>query len=140
MIEEKRTFKFPDGEGGWILKVQLPDGSWEPCDEEGNLLEPPVENPSQPQAEGSARKKKPAPRSSRKSPSPALRGDREKANTSLHFYASERLSKLITEYLVWTTLKHHRPVTRSEVIAMIVEVYLDKDAEFQEFLKKEKVD
>ncbi len=140
MIEEKRTFKFPDGEGGWILKVQLPDGSWEPCDEEGNLLEPSVKKPEQPQAEGSARKKKPAARRSKKASSVPLRGERERANNSLHFYASDRLSRLITEYLVWCTIKYRRPVTRSEVIARIVEVYIDKDSEFQEFLKKEKED
>jgi hypothetical protein len=132
MIDEKRTFKFPDGEGGWILKVQLPDGSWEPCDEEGNLLEPPVEKPAQPQAEGTALKKKPASRSSRKSPSSALRGKDAKVNTCLSVVVSEEAARKITAYVGWKSIQLGRIVSRSEVLAKAIEVFMDRDSEFKE--------
>ena len=38
MLDDK-VFKFPDGKGGFTLKVMSQDGQWHDCDENGNYVE-----------------------------------------------------------------------------------------------------
>lgn len=58
MVED--VFKFPDGNGGYILKKQGPDGKWHECNEKGNYTEekngPALERSSE-RTIGSARKR-----------------------------------------------------------------------------------
>jgi len=140
MVKEKKIFKFPDGKGGFYWQRQMPDGKWLPCDEEGNLQEPPVEKPQQPRAEGSAPQEDIEDKSRRRSRSAALRRDTDRVNTCLNFYVTEEMGRRITKYLLWRSNWQGRWVSRSELVAKAVEVFIDRDSNYQAYLKKKEED
>ena len=72
------VFKFPDGKGGYILKIMGPDQKWHVCDEAGNYIE---------------EKQEPAPE-----PRPERTSARTVKKTSL--YMSDALSKRLRHYCV----------------------------------------
>ncbi len=136
MLNEKKVFKFPDGKGGSYWQVQMPDGKWLPSDEEGNLIDPPVEEQNSPLAKRNDLIQKAVTQKRSRSKSSALRRDRERVNTCINFYVSESLAKKIRLYLVWRTIQQGRTVSRSEVVTKAVEVYMEKDPGFKDFLNK----
>ncbi len=114
--------------------MQMPDGKWLPSDEEGNLLEPPVESPDSLKAEGNDPAKNSSSRGRRRSSS--LRRDSKNLNTCLSVLVSEDVSKQINRYVGWKSMQLGHIVSRSEVMANAVMVFIEKDSDYRKYLRQ----
>ncbi len=115
--------------------MQKPDGKWLPSDEEGNLLDPPVESRDSLKAEGNDPVKGP-PSRSRRRPSSSLRRDSKNLNTCLSVLVSEDVSKQINRYVGWKSMLLGYIVSRSEVMANAVMVFIEKDSDYRKYLRQ----
>lgn len=126
------VFKFPDGKGGFILKIQGPDAQWHVCDENGNYEkeeDTPLVVTSRDDDRGS---KQTGRRSARK--------EKDYADNSFRFCirASEKDGVLINDYVAWKSFHEHRNISRSDFMLKAALSVIKRDSEFNAFLKSQK--
>ena len=80
------VFKFPDGKGGYILKIMGPDQKWHVCDEAGNYTEEKQDPAPEPRPERTSEK--------------AVKKTSGSRNRKTSLYMSDSLSKRLRHYCV----------------------------------------
>lgn len=80
------VFKFPDGKGGYILKIMGSDQKWHVCDEAGNCIEEKQEPAPKPRPERASKR--------------AVKKTSGSRNRKNSLYMSEALSKRLRHYCV----------------------------------------
>lgn len=111
-----KVFRFPDGKGGTIFRIQSPAGGWIETDENGTpLSERREEETSRPE----------------RTPRKAATGK----GRLLSVHLSEEDFSLVREYIRWRCF-FKEEVTRSEFAGRVLMERIRKDREFQEFRKK----
>lgn len=125
------VFKFPDGKGGYILKIMGSDQKWHECDEAGNYTEkeePAPEKESAPEGEQS-------PRKARRLRREKIEGD---PNGRLSIRVSEQDGILINDYVAWKSLMLHKAVSRSDIMLKATLAMIKRDSDFNAFMKSQK--
>jgi len=125
MLDDK-VFKFPDGNGGFILKVMSSDGKWHECDEQGNYAPNPISE-DEPEV-------KPRRRTSVKESIKA--GTEERELYKFTVVAPFKTGQLISDYAAWRSFHEHRNISRSDIMLKAVLGVIKRDSEFSEFYKK----
>jgi hypothetical protein len=110
-----KVFRFPDGKGGTIFRIQSPTGGWIETDENGTPLSERKEDSSLPV----------------KTPRKAATGK----GRLLSVHLSEEDFSILREYIRWRCF-FKEEVTRSEFVGRVLMERIRKDREFQEFRKK----
>lgn len=125
MLDDK-VFKFPDGNGGYTLKVMSPDGQWHDCDENGNYTD---QMPSEDEPAVKPRRKASAKEESK--------GSAEgKELYKFTVVAPQKTGQLISDYAAWKSFHEHRNISRSDIILKAVLGVIKRDSEFSDFYKK----
>ena len=133
----ENVFKFPDGNGGWILKIQDESGEWVSCDEEGKVVqesapvpektpEAPGVSPQVPAATGAKRgRKKKA----------QIQEEGGPAGFNVHFHPTMELLRRLNMYIGWKLTYGAISLSKNEVICQALREFLDNDREFQKHLR-----
>lgn len=122
----KKVFKFPDGKGGFILKILGDDEKWHLCDSEGNYLE----------EEEKKEKKELEPSSKVKKAKGQRPEEKSSASVRLSVSASKENGRLINDYIHWRSLEGHEYFSRSNFMVKATIAAINKDQEFSEYMKK----
>lgn len=127
---KRQILKYPDGQGGFILKTQDDDGIMHLCDEKGNYIEEPApEKPTRMTGAG----KNEVPREATAAKHQSSASDSIRFN----FIARGRTGRLITEYCLWYFHSHQKRIKYTDLFVKAVTAYIKKDTGFQEYLKKQ---
>lgn len=113
------VFKFPDGNGGFILKIQGPDKEWHICDEHGNILEETSEESDE--------------ESLRQASRPVKKAKKVKSvkHVALTVSVPSDFFELLGEYTRWKSYSEHIKISRSEIIVKAISGIIKRDSEFQ---------
>lgn len=124
----QKVFKFPDGKGGFILKILGEDEKWHLCDADGNYLE--EEKP----------KKEVGVNSSAKAGKRAQEKKNEKSSPSIRLSVSASIEngELINDYVHWRSLNNHEYFSRSNFMVRSTIAAINKDQDFSEYLKSKR--
>lgn len=133
----ENVFKFPDGNGGWIFKIQDEDGEWLLCDEEGNVAQK-TEPVSSKTPDDSA------PRSQASAVPTVKRGRKKKtqiqeeggpAGLNVHFHPTMELLRRLNMYIGWKLTYGAISLSKNEVLCQALREFLDNDRDFQRHLR-----
>lgn len=119
-----RVFKFPDGNGGFILKIRDEEGKWHVCDATGNYLEEEKDEPA----------KEASPRRSRKEHKKSIAPKDGCIRIPVSFSKEEL--ELLYDYLGWRFCSEHKDIPLSKIISQAVLDMIRHDSKFKEFRKK----
>ena len=120
MEPSERVFKFPDGKGGNIFKIQSKDGQWLDCDKDGNIISAGVEEKGRDSVSRPAARRK---RSDSPSPSTGI--------VNMTISLPKDIADNIEDYLGWLHRKTRRPYYRSTLVVAAMTSYIKADKEYQ---------
>lgn len=115
MVSSEKVFKFPDGKGGNIYKIQGSDGQWHDCDESGHLLDKVIEKE---QSRNGERDRVTA-------------GGPRACNVSMSVKIPPEIADTIEDYMGWLHRKYRKPVSRSGLFAKAIVEHIRKDKDYQ---------